>query len=342
MELALSGTELSARAVPEQHARPDHRVEDDVVLAHEVRVRRVRVLPPVAPCFGCPVVLGPLDGSREVTDHRVEPHVDAFRLRRVALHRHRNAPVDVTRHRARLEVVDEREGEVPDVRPPAGLRLDPRAKPIRERRQVEKEVLRLPEFRRRPVDDRVRLDEVGRIELVTAVVALIAAGFRVAADRTRSFDVAIGKRVPRRRRERAERGLLDQAAVLVEGAEHVGRDASVILRGGAREVVVGDAKVPQVLTRELVVTLCDLTRRHALAIGRNHHRRAVLVRPTHHQDVVALQAVVPREDVRRDCEPHHMSQMSPPGRVWPGWGHQDFLLRWALRHERASPSRGGT
>src|SRR3954454_8373659 len=85
VELALSGTELSAGAVPEQHARPDHRVEDDVVLPHEVRVSRVRVLPPLAPCFWCAAVLGPLDRSREVTDHRVEPHVDAFRLRWVAL-----------------------------------------------------------------------------------------------------------------------------------------------------------------------------------------------------------------------------------------------------------------
>ena len=46
---------------------------------------------------------------------------------------------------------------------------------LRELRQVEEEVLRLAELRRRAVDPRARVDQVGRVELVPAVVALVAA-----------------------------------------------------------------------------------------------------------------------------------------------------------------------
>src|ERR671936_792748 len=51
VEFALTRPVIAALAVADEHARPDGRVEDDVVLAHEVRMRRVGVLPPLAPRF---------------------------------------------------------------------------------------------------------------------------------------------------------------------------------------------------------------------------------------------------------------------------------------------------
>src|ERR671922_2964713 len=103
------------------------------------------------------------------------------------------------------------------------------------------------ELGRRAVDDRMRLDQVGRIELVPAVVALVAARLGIAADRTRSLDVPVRQRVAGRGGERAERRLLDEAAVLVERPEDVARDACMIVRRRAREAVVADAEVAQVL-----------------------------------------------------------------------------------------------
>src|SRR6266511_3712820 len=48
------------------------------------------------------------------------------------------------------------------------------------------------------------------------------------------------------------------------------------------EAVVTDSKIAKILAGELVVSLRDLTRRDALSIGRDHHRRSVLVRSARH------------------------------------------------------------
>jgi len=70
--------------------------------------------------------------------------------------------------------------------------------------------------------------------------------------------------------------------VLVKRPEDVSRDTRVVLSGGARETVVGDSEIPQILANEPVVALGDLMRRDAFPVRRDHHRRAVLVGPAHH------------------------------------------------------------
>ena len=97
---ARAGAELAALAVAEQLARPDDAVEDDVVLAHEVVVARVGVLPPVAPGVGRAAVPRPLDRRGEVADDGVDPDVDALVLALlVARDGHADAPVEVARDR---------------------------------------------------------------------------------------------------------------------------------------------------------------------------------------------------------------------------------------------------
>ena len=114
--------------------------------------------------------------------------------------------------------------------------------------------------------------------------------------------------------------------MLVERAEDVPRDRSVIVRRRACEAVVRDPEVAEVLSDELVVPLGDLTRRDAFSIRRDHHRRTVLVGPAHHQHVVPLQAVVARVDVRGNREPDHVAQVAFPRRIRPGGRHQDLAL----------------
>ena len=196
-------------------------------------------------------------------------------------------------------------------------------------------MLRLAELRRRAVDDRTRVDQVDRIELVSAVVALVAARFREPADRTRALDVSIRKGVSSRRGERSHGRLLDQPAVLVERAEQVLGHARVVARGGAREAVVRDPEITQILARRSAVAIGNLTRRDALPVGSDHRRRAVLVRPAHHQDVVALQAVVAREDVRGHREAHHVPEVTGPARIRPRGGDQNLP---AVR-QRSTPAR---
>src|SRR5207237_9827931 len=73
--LALAARDSSAVPVPEKDRGPDRRVENDVVLAHEVEMPRLGVLPPLAPRVGSPDHPRPLDSGGEVSDDRVEPHV---------------------------------------------------------------------------------------------------------------------------------------------------------------------------------------------------------------------------------------------------------------------------
>ena len=126
VERAAAGPVLAALAVPDEHRRPDHRVEDDVVLALEVVVLGVGVLPPLAPGIRLAPDRRPLDRRREVADHRVEPDVDALVLvLAVAVDRDADAPVEVARDRPGAELIEQAEREVLDVRAPLGLRLDP-------------------------------------------------------------------------------------------------------------------------------------------------------------------------------------------------------------------------
>ena len=220
------GSVLAAGAVAEQHARPDHGVEDDVVLPHEVGVLRRGVLPPLAPCVGRSAIRGPLDRCGEVADDGVEPDVDPLVVALlVAGNGDRDAPVEVARDRPRLELLHEVQREPADVLPPALLALDPLRQLLLEGRQVEEEVLGLLEHGWRAVDPRPRVDQIGRIELVAAVVALVAPRTFEAADRARALDVAVGQRMAGRGGERAERLALDDEALLVQRPEDILGDA---------------------------------------------------------------------------------------------------------------------
>ena len=191
-------------------------------------------------------------------------------------------------------------------------------------------MLRLPEDGRLAVDSRARVDQVGRVEEVAAVVALVASRVLVPADRARPLDVAVGQRVARLRRERAQGRLLDQAAVLPERPEDVARDACVVLRRRAREEVVARARGsggPRGCAR------CRSRRPRGSSVPTargDHDRRAVLVGAADHQHVVAAQAVVPGEDVRGHAEAGHMADVPRAARVRPCDGDEDPLCHALL------------
>ena len=164
-------------AVAEQHRGPDLGVEDDVVLAHEVVGLRVRRLPPGPPGVRVAGAPRPLDRRRQVADDRVEPDVDPL-VRPVppAVQRDRHAPVEVTGDGPRLQVAEQVQRELQHVGPPlAALALQPGPEHVGEGGQVEEELLGLHEDRRLAVDLRARVDQVGGVELIAAVVALVTA-----------------------------------------------------------------------------------------------------------------------------------------------------------------------
>src|SRR4029077_4717664 len=102
----------------------------------------------------------------------------------------------------RAYVLEQVERELDDVGPPGAGRLDtlePLAQRSGERRQVEEEVLGLDELRHLAVDLGARVDQLGRGQLVAAVVALVATRLAVPADRAGALDVAVRQGAPGRR-----------------------------------------------------------------------------------------------------------------------------------------------
>ncbi len=199
---------VALAGVAEQQGRPDHRVEDDVVLAHEVvaagvLARAVR-RPPPPPRLRVAGAPGPLDRGGQVADHRVEPDVDPL-VGAVppAVQRDRHAPVQVPGDGARLEVVEQvLENRRTLGRQPSRLSSQsPSASANAGRSRKKCSVSTNSGVS--PLILRPRVDQVDRVELVAAVVALVAAGAVVPADRAGALDVAVRQGPPGGRGDRA-------------------------------------------------------------------------------------------------------------------------------------------
>ena len=321
-----------------QHlGRPDLGVEDDVVLAHEVVGHGPVVVPPLPPLLRLAEPAGPLDRGGEVADDRVEPDVEP--LGGLVLPAgHRDAPVDVARHRARPDLLEDVLAVLDDVGPPGAGRLalvEPLPQRAGEGGQVEEVVLGLDELRRLAVDLAPGLDQVGGVELVAAVVALVPARVGVAADRTGALDVAVGQRTAGRGADRRLGGLLDHVAVAVAGTEHLLHDPVVVAGRGPREQVVRQPQTHEIGDDERVVAVGQLLGRDALLVGGHQDRGAVLVGAGDHQHVVAGHAHVAAEDVGGHAETGHVADVARAVGVRPGDGGQD------MRHD-GDPRRGPT
>ncbi len=181
-------------------------------------------------------------------------------------------------------------------------------------------MLGLGEDRCLAVDLGPRVDQVDGIELVAAVVALVAARSVVPADRAGSLDVPVGQGAAGRRRDGRHRRLGHQVAVAVHGAEHFLDHGVVVAGGGAGEQVVGQPETLQVLHDDAVVPVGEFARGDALGVRLHQDRGAVLVRPGHHQDVVPRHPLVAGEDVGGDAEPGHVADVA--GAVGVGPGHR--------------------
>ena len=195
-------------------------------------------------------------------------------------------------------------------------------------------MLRLLEDRWRTVDPRPRVDQVGGIELVPAVVALIAPRTLEPADRARALDVPVRERVAGRGGERAERLALDDEPLLVERPEEIPGDGVVVLRRGAGEEVIRKPQRTEVLADERVEPIGGLTRRLARRVRRDHDWRAVLVGPADHEHVVSAQPVVAGERVRRNSEARDMADVPEAARIGPGDGDQDLPSALGRAHGR--------
>src|SRR5699024_7785179 len=156
---------------------PDLGVEGDVVLAHEVVGHCLWGVPPLAPGLRVAGAPGPLNGCGEVTDDRIEPDVELLGVVVLpALDGDGHTPVDIAAHRAGTDVLQQVQGELQDVRTPVVAPLQPLLQRLGQGGQVEHEVFGVDELWGLGIDLGARVDQVGWVQLVAAVIELVAAG----------------------------------------------------------------------------------------------------------------------------------------------------------------------
>ena len=208
------------------------------------------------------------------------------------------------------------------------LRAYPLKQFVLERRELEEEVLRLPEHWRIPAEAAADSDQFLRVERPPAVVALVAARAVEIAVRARPLHVPVRQEPPVHLAVRLEHRLRVQIPILVETAEDVLRHLRVVLRVRGREQIEADAE-PLPAVEELGVVLPEhFLRADAPLLRFQRHGRPVRIAAGHHQDIVALQPVVSREDVRRNVRPRRMADVYGAVGVRPSHGN-----KYALRHQ---------
>ena len=176
----------------------------------------------------------------------------------------------------------------------------------------------------------MRVDQVGRVELVAAVVALVSSRVWVTADGAFALDVAIGKRAAARRVEGAHLLMSHQVALLVKLQKHVLRDAVVVGRRGAREDVVGHTEPDQVVHDRRVVAIDELARWNSLLVRFVGDRCSVLVGAARHKDTRAAEALKACKHVGGHRETDHVADVPRTVRVRPGGSDQDGS---SIRHQ---------
>ena len=208
---------------------------------------------------------------------------------------------------------------------PVGLGVDPRAQAVAHQALAQVEVLGLADLEvGRARDRRARLDEVGRVELLGAVLALVAARPRIAAVRTGPLDVAIGQEAPVGGRvDLLLRHLRDQPGVGQPAGEMLGQ--RVVLR--ARRAA------------EMVEATAGSRRRAPSAPPRAARNRPRPARPPPaaassagvpcssvaqmKQHLVAARAHVAGIDVGRQLAAHQVAEVLDPVDIGQRGGDQD-------------------
>ena len=192
-------------------------MEDDIVLADKVYQLGFLRLPPFLPTLRKQFL-----SVGDVTDRRVEPHVEHLSFS--SFYRHRNAPIQVTAHCTRQEV---------GIQPGLALSVDiglpllvllenPLAEPrfILIQRQIP--MLGHHLHRLAAAKRGLRVDQLFRAERAAAFLALVAIGIRIAAFRASACDIAVCKESLGFRIEELFRLLGDEFIFIVKFTEELG------------------------------------------------------------------------------------------------------------------------
>ena len=106
--------------------------------------------------------------------------------------------------------------------------------------------------------------------------------------------------------------------------KHFLGDIPVILRVGMSIEVKGQPHAYTAFDKELVILLDDTRRRQPFGIRLEHDRRAVGIRATDHQYIVADHALIAGKDIRRQVRAGNLTDMFFPVNIGPGDPHQNL------------------
>ncbi len=304
-------------ALAHEYGRPDYRMERDVVLAYEIVMFDLWVLPELLPVVRPADDLRVLYGGAEVSYDRVEPDIDHLPV--PSFHGHGHSPAHISGDRPVVQALVQpvlREGL--DVGPPVVLPRDILQKPLPESAQLQEEMLRLPYLGHVAALYAVGLLQVSRLERRAAGVALVAPDVDRAACGAHPLDITVGK-------EPAAVGaiiLVGLLGVKISVAQKVQEEfLDHFVMGIAVCLVEKGILYAQVLDRllvDLMVPFGHRLRSGVLFFGRDGYRGSVLVGTAHHQDLVAGKPVVPAEYIRRQKGTGHVSQVYLSVCVRPG------------------------
>src|SRR3990170_1392749 len=168
-----------------------------------------------------------------------------------------------------------------------------------------------------------RLDQVQRVKQIAAVIALVAARFLEATNRTSTLDVTVRQKAPFRLRVELRLGVTVEKLRLMKAKEEVLGDTMVVFGVRVGEEIVADANGLLGLQESVVVILENLARRLSTPVGLNRDRGAMGVGAGDHQNAVSPQAVVAREDVGRQVGAGQMADVQIAVGIRPGDGDMD-------------------
>ena len=315
-----------------QHRRPEQGVEGDDVLADEVHLLQRRVGHVGGKVFAAPVQQVFQRG--QVANRRVQPDVEVL-ARRV-----RDGDAEVGRIAADVPVAHRGLAVLVQLEPFADLvqhlGLQARlavaivfARPLVQEiqaawvGQLEEEMLRAFQHRRRARQRRIRLDQIGRaVDLAAdlAVVAVLVLGVAVRAfaldEAVRQEHVLLGVE------ELLDGAALDQAVGLQVAVDRL-RQLVVFHAVGAVPVVEGDVKTVQVRLAPGGDVGDELLRRDAGFFRRNHDRRAVRIVGADEIHLVPAHALEPHPDVGLDVL-HDVADVEIAVGVGEGGGDEEF------------------
>ncbi len=169
-----------------------------------------------------------------------------------------------------------------------------------------------------------RVDELVRVELVAAGVALVAARAFGMADRALALDVAVGQGTAGGGADGHLLGALVDVAVLQALLEHLLHHVLVIAGGGAGEQVVAQAEVAQVLGDHTIVAVGQLLGRETFLLRLNENRSTVLIGAGDHEHIIAFHALVTRVNVGGHTKSCDMTNMTGAVSIRPSNIHQNM------------------